>query len=299
MSRLADLSMPDWTKGIEGWVEAPNGLILAEDVARLRYGPPKHPQAGDIFSGCGGASLGFKQAGFHVRFAVEWDPAAAFTYMINLGSHPCQMHFETAKQERAFEKMCTYKDPETGLLCCHVAGESGVMEGLGVPGTDHMWLWDVSKLTGKMLLEPLGLEPGELDLLHGSPPCQGFSISGKQDPMDPRNTLMLEYARLITEIQPKAFTLEQVPNVLNMTTADGQPMLEAFIDCITDSGYATRKALTKMLQMQGFDAAVLRRVEGRAEKAKAEKREEKRQRKEQEVTPQAQPSLFDMTEVAS
>jgi DNA (cytosine-5)-methyltransferase 1 len=246
------------------WVRSPTGLILAEDTARLRYGPPKHPQGGDIFSGCGGFALGAKQAGIQMRFAVEWDVTAAITYMVNLGTHPCEMHFETEDRKAAVDKeLQRYMkpDPKTGIVKqILTSGSSAVQSSLSVPGTDHMWVWDVSNLTGKMLLEPLGMEPGDLDFLHGSPPCQGFSTAGKQNPFDPRNTLMLEYARLITEIRPKAFTMEQVPNVLNMTTPDGQPMIEAFFECIENSGYASRQALAKMMAMQGHDGAVLRRM---------------------------------------
>lgn len=246
------------------WVRSPTGLILSEDAARLRYAPPRHPQGGDIFSGCGGASLGFKQAGIHVRFAVEWDVIAAITYMMNLGTYPCSLHFGTDdlrdKMERELQRYVK-PDQETGLVRVGVprSGSSGVMDSLSVPGTDHMWVWDVSKLTGAMLLDPLGMKPGDLDVLHGSPPCQGFSTAGHQNPKDPRNSLMLEYARLIVELEPKAFTMEQVPNVLNMTTGDGQPMLDAFFECLEAGGYATRKALDKMVEMQGGKQMLLRR----------------------------------------
>lgn len=242
------------------FIRTPSGLILSEDAARLRYAPKRHPQGGDVFSGCGGAALGFKSAGIQMRFAVEWDVSAAVTYMINLGAYPCTLHFETDAIKARFEKAIVSKDKKTGLTTVLTSGMSSVGASLDVPGTDHMWLWDVSKLTGKMLLDPIGMKPGDLDILHGSPPCQGFSTAGKMDPHDPRNLLMLEYARLIAEIQPKAFTLEQVPQVIHMTTPDGQPMLEAFVDCIEASGYASRKALHKMLQMQGGKDMVLRKA---------------------------------------
>lgn len=246
------------------WVRSPSGLILSDDAARLRYAPKRHPQGGDIFAGCGGFSCGAKQAGIHMRFAVEYWPTAAVTYMINLGAYPCSLHFETEKLKAEFEKLCVHKDPKTGLLTVLRSGmtyDSLTMDGerrYKVPGTDHMWVWDVRNLTGKMLLEPLGMEPGELDFLHGSPPCQGFSTAGKKSPHDPRNLLMLEYARLITEIRPKAFTMEQVPNVLNMTTPDGQPMMDAFIETIEAGAYASRKAIDKMLEMQGGKHFVVR-----------------------------------------
>jgi site-specific DNA-cytosine methylase len=243
------------------WVTTPTGLILSHDAARLRYAPPKHPQGGDIFAGCGGASLGFKQAGLHIRFAVEFEALVAVTYMINLGAYPCTLHFETPEKEAQFEKQIVSRDKKTGLIKSVMrSGMSGVMDSLSVPGTDHMWVWDASKLTGKMLLDPLGMVPGDIDFLHGSPPCQGVSTSGKKDPHDPRNLLMLEYARLITEIMPKAFSMEQVPNVVNMVLPDGQPILDAFMDCLEVGGYANRKAISKMIQMQGGGDMLIRRA---------------------------------------
>lgn len=281
------------------WITTPSGLILSEDIARLRYAPPKHPQGGDVFSGGGGFACGAKAAGFQMRFAVEWDAVAACTYMHNLGAYPCTVHFETDKLKAKFEKVIVSKDPKTGLVKVITSGGAGREYGengegwaerrYGVPGTDHMWVWDIHNITGKMLLDPIGMKPGELDLLHGSPPCQGFSTAGRMNPHDPRNLLMLEYARLITEIQPKTFMLEQVPNVLHMTTGDGQPMLEAFIDCVTASGYASRKALSKMLDMQGGKNMLLRKSRGDA--AKAEKPNRKSRRAEAATERRAPPEI--------
>lgn len=244
------------------WVRSPSGLILTDDAARLRYAPPKEPIGGDFFSGCGGFALGAKRAGFHMAFGCEWDPWAALTYLINLGANPLKLHVENEERRTAFEKIITSRNKKTGITTVRSSGSNRPAH---IKGTEHFWIWDVAKLTGKMILDEIGMAPGELDLLHGSPPCQGFSAAGKRSPHDPRNMLMLEYARLITEIQPKTFTLEQVPNVLQMTTPDGQPMLDAFMDCIEASGYATRKALSKMLQMQGGSEMVLRKGRKQAE----------------------------------
>jgi DNA (cytosine-5)-methyltransferase 1 len=55
---------------------------------------------------------------------------------------------------------------------------------------------------------------GEVDCLAGGPSCQGFSVIGPRDPADPRNTLVFEFARLVSEIQPRYFLLENVPGLL-------------------------------------------------------------------------------------
>ena len=44
-----------------------------------------------------------------------------------------------------------------------------------------MWKRDMKAVTGKEILDFTGLKPGDLDILDGSPPCQGFSVIGKRD----------------------------------------------------------------------------------------------------------------------
>ena len=57
---------------------------------------------------------------------------------------------------------------------------------------------------------------GEVDLLVGGSPCQSFSIIGKRGGFnDTRGTLFYEYARIISETQPKAFIFENVRGMLN------------------------------------------------------------------------------------
>ncbi|MDP9475074.1 MAG: DNA cytosine methyltransferase [Actinomycetota bacterium] len=73
---------------------------------------------------------------------------------------------------------------------------------------------DVTKLTVEEALSLSGLEPGELDLFDGSPPCQGFSTSGKRELDDPRNTLFRDYARLLEGLRPKTFVMENVSGMV-------------------------------------------------------------------------------------
>jgi len=64
-------------------------------------------------------------------------------------------------------------------------------------------LGDVTKVTG--------LDVGEIDLLIGGSPCQGFSFAGKQlNFEDPRSKLFFEFVRLLNETKPKYFLLENV-----------------------------------------------------------------------------------------
>lgn len=77
-----------------------------------------------------------------------------------------------------------------------------------------VWTKDISDITGQDILNEIGLKKGELDLLDGSPPCQGFSTSGKRDVNDSRNDLTSQFIRLIREIQPKIFLIENVPGMV-------------------------------------------------------------------------------------
>lgn len=73
---------------------------------------------------------------------------------------------------------------------------------------------DIAKLSVEETLERTGLQVGELDILDGSPPCQGFSTAGKRVLNDPRNQLFREYVRLLKGLQPKVFVMENVSGMV-------------------------------------------------------------------------------------
>ncbi len=73
---------------------------------------------------------------------------------------------------------------------------------------------DICKLTVEDVLNQTGLRPGELDVLDGSPPCQGFSTAGKRNMDDDRNQLFREYVRLLRGLKPKAFVMENVSGMV-------------------------------------------------------------------------------------
>ena len=76
----------------------------------------------------------------------------------------------------------------------------------------HCEVINATKISGKELLAKAGLKKGELDLLSGGPPCQGFSKQrrGAHLLSDERNSLVMEFARLVKETQSKAFLFENV-----------------------------------------------------------------------------------------
>lgn len=74
---------------------------------------------------------------------------------------------------------------------------------------------DVSNLSGSDVRRLAGLKAGdEIDVVCGGPPCQGFSLIGKRNASDPRNQLLVEYARLIAELSPRYFVIENVAGLM-------------------------------------------------------------------------------------
>jgi len=73
---------------------------------------------------------------------------------------------------------------------------------------------DIKDLTVDECLKITGLKKGELDILDGSPPCQGFSTAGKRQVNDARNDLFKEYVRLIKGLNPKVFVMENVSGMI-------------------------------------------------------------------------------------
>ena len=71
---------------------------------------------------------------------------------------------------------------------------------------------DIAKVTGEDLMQRAGTR--EIDLIAGGPGCQGFSTHGKRMQDDPRNFLFRHFVRLVDEIRPKIFLMENVRGML-------------------------------------------------------------------------------------
>lgn len=127
----------------------------------------------DVFSGCGGLSLGLMSAGLEGLFAVEKNSDAFSTLTHNLmGRRGSNLKFNW---------------PE--------------------------WLPIQNMTTSELLTnhqKNLKLLSGKVDVLAGGPPCQGFSIAGRRDPKDPRNVLAEEYIKIVEIVKPRIVLLENV-----------------------------------------------------------------------------------------
>jgi DNA (cytosine-5)-methyltransferase 1 len=75
---------------------------------------------------------------------------------------------------------------------------------------------DISELDPYKVMEACGLEPGELDLLAGGPPCQTFSTAGRRGTVqDTQGMLLWEFARFVAALKPKFFLMENVRGLLS------------------------------------------------------------------------------------
>ncbi len=135
----------------------------------------RRPLAVDLFCGAGGMSLGFEQAGFDIVAAVEYDPVHALIHRYNF--------------------------PECNVLCRDIrrlrAADVVTAAKRGALALGHSTDGDF-----------------RIDALIGGPSCQGFSVMGLRDEEDERNHLLTEFVRLVVEVRPRVFCLENVPGLL-------------------------------------------------------------------------------------
>lgn len=123
--------------------------------------------------------------------------------------------------------------------------------GLNHTGT-RIFHGDIAKVSGAALMEAAGVEVGELDILDGSPPCQGFSTAGRRIFDDPRNALFREQLRLIDEIQPRTVVIE---NVAGMIKGKMRPVAAEIVRELKARGYEVAAGL---MEAQYFGVAQLR-----------------------------------------
>lgn len=170
----------------------------------------RRPIAIDLFAGAGGFSLGIEQAGFDVLVAVERDPVHAAVY--------------------------AYNSPQTLVLPADITTLSSKK------------IWQaIKQISPKPAKRPKSDPPlfplnkggvknlkSEIDLIVGGPPCQGFSIMGKNCIDDPRNDLVFHFCRLVCELQPRYFVMENVPGLISKRYTQ---LLSQLIEQFETNGY--------------------------------------------------------------
>ncbi len=145
----------------------------------------RRPIGVDLFSGAGGMSLGFEQAGFDTLASVEIDPVHCCTHKFNF--------------------------PYSKVFCK-----------------------DIADVTAEEIRKSSNIGDSEIDVVFGGLPCQGFSIIGKQDVDDPRNTLAEHFVKLVIDLKAKFFVIE---NVRGLTFKKNKRILDNIINTFRIEGY--------------------------------------------------------------
>lgn len=248
-----------------------SGLFMPERMAR-------RPVAIDLFCGAGGCSLGFIQGGFEVIAGLDYDYYCMLTYLINLGTYPVNIHWiDPTDKEKVNTKMMQDMEKAAkkngGITKPFISGSGWRKHNPEYPGVSHYFYGDVRKITGQEILDAIGMKQGDVDCVMGGPPCQGFSRAGKRNVMDPRNSLIFEFARLVLEIMPKTMIMENVPGILSMMTPEGIPVMDALCQVLADGGFGAYDALKKSLLSTAGAGAAFKKNGGKPCEEKACKTE--------------------------
>lgn len=96
----------------------------------------------------------------------------------------------------------------------------------------------VEELSTAEIRRAAGVRSGQLDLLLGGPPCQGFSIYAPfRTAKDKRNQLVMEYLRVVKELLPRYVVFENVPGMLSL---EGGRFLQRIHQGLTSLGYVVQ-----------------------------------------------------------
>ena len=158
------------------------------------------PTCIDLFSGCGGLSLGLGAAGFSTLFGVEAHADAFSTYRHNL------------------------------------------LDRLGGRHLWPRWLerrpWYAQDLLAQHVQELTALR-GQVDLVAGGPPCQGFSMNGLRRPDDPRSKMVDVYLQFVEAVRPRLVLLENVVGFRSMKHRTGGTYSDYVAEELNRLGYET------------------------------------------------------------
>jgi DNA (cytosine-5)-methyltransferase 1 len=96
----------------------------------------------------------------------------------------------------------------------------------------------VDTINAKEVRELSNINNKPIDVVFGGPPCQGFSLMGKRSLEDDRNSLVKHFIRLVLELQPKYFVMENVPG---MSIGKHQIFLQEIFDEFAINNYQVKK----------------------------------------------------------
>ncbi|MGB3402695.1 MAG: DNA cytosine methyltransferase [Microcoleaceae cyanobacterium] len=93
---------------------------------------------------------------------------------------------------------------------------------------------DITTISADEIRDASNIGDRSIDVVFGGPPCQGFSLMGKRLLEDSRNQLVFHFMRLVAELKPKYFVLE---NVKGMAAAKHHQLIQELIDKFVYYGY--------------------------------------------------------------
>lgn len=93
---------------------------------------------------------------------------------------------------------------------------------------------DLSEISPEEFFDEYSVDPDEIDVIIGGPPCKGFSIAGHRDPDDERNYLVGSFIDYVEYVQPDAFVMENVPGIKSM---EGGDTLRSILEGFDRAGY--------------------------------------------------------------
>ena len=96
----------------------------------------------------------------------------------------------------------------------------------------------VAETSGRAIREQSAIGDRDIDVVFGGPPCQGFSLMGKRDLSDERNSLVFNFLNLVLDLQPKYFVME---NVRGITLGKQKKVLERIMAKFQTAGYQVTK----------------------------------------------------------
>lgn len=74
-----------------------------------------------------------------------------------------------------------------------------------------------------------------IDIIVGGPPCQGFSMAGRRDKNDPKNSLFMEFYKYLMYFNPKGFIMENVIGLLSMKTKDNTKVIDIIMEKLNEN----------------------------------------------------------------
>lgn len=95
----------------------------------------------------------------------------------------------------------------------------------------------VAELSGEDIRRAAGLGDKQIDCVFGGPPCQGFSMIGQRVLDDPRNSLVMDFVRLVAELDARTFVFE---NVKGLTVGKQRAFLDELVAAFGAQGYQVR-----------------------------------------------------------